>query len=251
MLRPEVPGSRPERTSFRLREIMPTLTVITSSMVGDGFWLEEWLVQPRLGRIVRGRVVVDLRPRVMDVLVVLAKRVGDVVSKRELVDSVWQSGFIADNTINHCIKELREQLGDSTSPPRFVQTIPRRGYRLVGCVRAVSPDDLKLGIEAARCVLEAARWNAFLLVGDNLIGRGGEAHIVIESPRVSRHHARITVTDAGVIVEDLGSKNGTFVGDRRIDRPTPLADGDELGIGDVQLVFHARGCDDHDATLTM
>ncbi len=230
---------------------MPMLVVNENSRLVDGFWLEEWLVQPRLGRIVRDRIVVDLRPRVMDVLVVLASRAGDVVSKRELVDSVWNSGFVADNTINHCIKELREDLGDSASSPRFVQTIPRRGYRLMGRVRTVSSDDLMLCMEEARYVLEADRWRAFLVDGANVIGRGGEAQIVIGSPRVSRHHARIMVGDSGAIVEDLGSKNGTFVGDQRIDRPTPLTNGDELGIGDVRLVFHARCSDDDDATQTM
>jgi hypothetical protein len=187
----------------------------------------------------------------MAVLVALASRAGEVVSKRDLVDAVWSSGFVADNTINHCLKELRKDLGDSATTPRFVQTVPRRGYRLVVRVRPVSPNDVIPHIEGARFILEADGWNAYLFDGENLIGRGGEAGIVADSSRVSRHHARIVVSDQQVIVEDMGSKNGTFVGDRRIDDPTSLSDGDELRFGDVQVVFRSLGIGGPDGTLTM
>lgn len=55
---------------------------------------------------------------------------------------------------------------------------------------------------------------------------------------VSRHHARILVTDGSASIEDLGSKNGTFVAKRIVREPTPLADGDEVGVG--SLVLHFR-----------
>ena len=230
---------------------MPGIPVNDDSKTLEGFWLEEWLVQPRLGRIVRDQVVVPLRPRVMDVLVALASRAGEVVSKRDLVDSVWSSGFVADNTINHCLKELRKDLGDSATAPRFVQTVPRRGYRLMGRVRPIEAGDAIPGIEVARCILEGQGWSAYLLEGENLIGRGGEARIVVESPRVSRHHARIVISGESAIVEDLGSKNGTFVGERRIEEPASLSDGDLLRVGDVQIVFRSLGIGGPDATLTM
>jgi pSer/pThr/pTyr-binding forkhead associated (FHA) protein len=74
---------------------------------------------------------------------------------------------------------------------------------------------------------------------------------VADSSRVSRHHARIVVSDQEVIVEDMGSKNGTFVGDRRIDEPTSLADGDDLRFGDVRVVLRCLGIGGPDATVTM
>jgi len=216
-----------------------------------GFWVEDWFVQPRLGRIVRRQIVVSLRPRVMEVLVALADRAGDVMSKGELVDVVWSSGFVSDNTITHCIKELRKDLGDTTKPPRLVQTIPRRGYRLTGSVRTADSTGGTSLIDQARFMLAAERLNVYLVDGENVIGRGGEAQIVIQSSWISRHHARIVVGEHGVTIEDLGSKNGTFVCDQMIDQPTRLCDGDVLRIGDHRFEFRSWDEDGRDATWTM
>jgi|GEM_PF-1150483 len=219
--------------------------------IEQGFWLEEWLIQPWLGRMVRRQVGVHLRPRVLDVLLVLADRPGEVVSDRELVDRVWSSGFVSENTITHCVKELREDLGDTASSPRFVETIPRRGYRLIGHVRPIQSIDAVDPFGEARGLLVADRWWAFLVDGGNVIGRGDDVPICVDSEWISRHHARITVGDGGAVIEDLGSKNGTYVGDQRIDTPTPLADGDLVKIGDVQFEFRSRQSDQHEATWTL
>jgi len=222
-----------------------------SPLITRGFLLEDWLVEPRLGRLVRGQVEARLRPRAMELLVVLADRGGDVVSKREIVDRVWSSGFVADNTIVHCVNELRETLGDAADAPRYLQTVPRRGYRVIGRVQPLEADERPPQFAGARYELLAKAWRAFLVDGDNLVGRGGEARIVIDSSRVSRHHALIAVSADGVVIEDLGSKNGTFVGERRIDAPTPLADGDEVRFGDCCRQFRSRDPRREDGTLTM
>jgi len=217
----------------------------------DGFLLADWLVQPLLGRMVRGQVVVRLRPRVAELLALLAERAGDVVGKGEIVDRVWSSGFVADNTVVHCVNELREALGDTAGTARYVQTVPRRGYRLLAevCPLAAAPD--LSALDRAPCELAAKGWTALLLDGDNLLGRGGDSRIVVDSPRVSRHHARVRVAAGRVTIEDLGSKNGTFVADRRIEAPTDLADGDEVRLGDVTLKLRTRSIEPEGATVTM
>ena len=222
-----------------------------STLIARGFRLEDWVVEPRLGRMTRGQVVVRLRPRVMELLVLFAERAGEVVSKREIVDRVWSSGFVADNTIVHCVNELREALGDASEAPRCLQTIPRRGYRVVARVQPLGKNEEPPRVDTARYELVAKGWSAFLVDGENLIGRGGDARIVTESARVSRHHARILVSRDGVVIEDLGSKNGTFVGERRIDAPTPLTDGDEVRIGDVSLQFRCREPNEVGGTVTL
>ncbi len=63
-----------------------------------------------------------------------------------------------------------------------------------------------------------------------VIGRGEDCHIVIEDRQASRHHARITQTEDGYVLEDLGSKNGTFLNGQPLTTPTVLKDGDEIGI---------------------
>jgi len=221
------------------------------SLITRGFRLEDWVVEPRLGRMVRGQVVVRLRPRAMELLVLFAERAGEVVSKREIVDRVWSSGFVADNTIVHCVNELREALGDASEAPRCLQTIPRRGYRVVAKVQPLGKNEQPLRVDTARYELVAKGWSAFLVDGENLIGRGGDARIVTESVRVSRHHARILVSRDGIVIEDLGSKNGTFVGGRRIDGPTTLTNGDEVRIGDVSVVFRCREPVDDGGTVTL
>ena len=73
--------------------------------------------------------------------------------------------------------------------------------------------------------------------GENLLGRLDEGVAWFESPTVSRRHARIVVEGGKAILEDLGSKNGTFLGGERISSPRPLADGDEILLGQVHATF--------------
>jgi len=85
---------------------------------------------------------------------------------------------------------------------------------------------------------------AFSLVpGANLIGRSVDAVVQIDRSEVSRCHARIVVEGTTAILEDLGSKNGTFLNGERIKRPSPLTDGDEIWIGRslARLRFVAEG----------
>lgn len=96
----------------------------------------DWLVQPRLGRFVRGDVAVRVRPQLMDLLLCLAQRSGQTVSRDEIFKVVWQGQFVADSALSRCVAELRGALGDSPTDVRFIETIPKRGYRLIAPVSA-------------------------------------------------------------------------------------------------------------------
>ena len=76
-----------------------------------------------------------------------------------------------------------------------------------------------------------------LSAGPTTIGRGSDADIQIDAGGVSRHHARILVAEGRASIEDLGSKNGTVVGGDRIESARWLADGDEIRIGPVVIIF--------------
>ena len=80
--------------------------------VGVAFWLGEWLVEPGLNRLSRGESTVQLEPRAVDVLVCLARRAGEVVSRQDLIDEVWDTEFVSYNTLASRIGELRQALGD-------------------------------------------------------------------------------------------------------------------------------------------
>src|SRR5262245_20308582 len=72
----------------------------------------------------------------MDLLVFLANTAGRVVPKDELIDAVWDGRFIADTTLTRAVADLRRALGDDQRSPRYIETIPKRGYRLVAAVSA-------------------------------------------------------------------------------------------------------------------
>lgn len=113
--------------------------------VENGFRLEAWEVHPSLNRIRDASTSVQLEPRHMDVLVELARHADRVVSKQELLDAVWPQEFVAESVLTRAIGELRKALGDDAREPRTIETIPRRGYRLIAAVevtRVIEPDDM-------------------------------------------------------------------------------------------------------------
>jgi WD40 repeat protein/DNA-binding winged helix-turn-helix (wHTH) protein len=95
------------------------------------FRVADWLVEPSLNRVSRDGVAVQLELKAMDVLLCLAGRPGELVDKHELVDAVWQTEFVADNTLTRRIADLRDALGDDARNPHYIETIPKRGYRLI------------------------------------------------------------------------------------------------------------------------
>jgi DNA-binding winged helix-turn-helix (wHTH) protein/tetratricopeptide (TPR) repeat protein/TolB-like protein len=126
------------------------------------FRVGEWLVEPLSNRISNDEISVRLELKVMDVLVCLAERAGEVLTRQELIDRVWATEFIADNTLTHAIAEIRTALGDDAREPHYIETIPRRGYRLVAKVTLA---ELVPGIEVTkperpRSMLRPAAWAA-------------------------------------------------------------------------------------------
>jgi DNA-binding winged helix-turn-helix (wHTH) protein/tetratricopeptide (TPR) repeat protein len=101
------------------------------------FRVGDWLVEPSLGRLSRNGTVLRLRPQLVDLLVVLARHAGRTVSKDVILDSVWQGQHVAESGMTRCIAEIRQALEDDAHEPRVVQTIPKRGYRLVAPVEFV------------------------------------------------------------------------------------------------------------------
>lgn len=225
---------------------MPT-EVEAKDGVGTAFRVGEWLVEPSLNRISNDEISVRLQLKVMDVLVCLAERAGEVVTRQEIIDRVWATEYIADNTLTHAIAEIRAALGDDAREPRYIETIPRRGYRMIAPVAPFDADRVQSG--GSVFWLTGAGVELVLHQGENLIGRVPDAHIRIKSPKISRRHARITVNGESAVVEDLGSKNGTFVGGVRVDGPTPLGHADQIRLGQLAALLRVVIVD-HECTIT-
>lgn len=102
----------------------------TKEELNKGFTIGEWDVLPARGEMRRGDEVVQPEPKVLGVLLSLAARDGDVVTKDELVAEVWDGRATADDPIIRCIYQLRGHLGDKEKPYRYVETLVRRGYCL-------------------------------------------------------------------------------------------------------------------------
>ena len=189
------------------------------------------MVEPTLDRISHDGREVRLRPRAMDVLTTLALAAGELVSKRDLIDAVWRTEFVSDHALTQVIAELRAALGDNARSPSFIENIPRRGYRLVEDVILIADSVAPAGSALLPFKLQTDDGDHPLAQGLNVIGRTGDADICIDQTEVSRCHAKITIQGTSAVIEDLGSKNGTYVNGRRLEGPATLTNGDEIWIG--------------------
>ena len=199
----------------------------TAARQAGSFTVGDWLVVPSLNRLSRGGESVPIELKLMEVLVHLAERQGELVSKRDLIDDVWKVEIVSDGTLTRAIALLRKALGDDARHPRFIETIPKRGYRFIAPVG--EPQETRS--PGLRFKLETPEGEILLTEGEILIGRDPEAMVRVDIGGVSRRHARIVVDGADVTLEDLGSKNGTYLRGRRVDKPIRLAHGDEIRIG--------------------
>ncbi len=106
--------------------------------MNSDFRVGPWLVQPSLNSISENGTSTRLEPKVMEVLVCLSHRAGEPVTKEELLQTVWPDTFISDDVLKRSISELRRVFGDDPRESRIIETIPKRGYRLVARVESVN-----------------------------------------------------------------------------------------------------------------
>jgi adenylate cyclase len=99
------------------------------------FLLNDWLVSPMEGTLSKGEEVVRLEPRSMEVLLYLASRPGEVVTREELEQDVWRGAIVGYDAITNTVIKLRKAFGDSARNPEFIATIPKRGYQLIAEVQ--------------------------------------------------------------------------------------------------------------------
>src|SRR5215469_5961802 len=95
------------------------------------FAIGPWVLDTESNTICRDGRVIRLEPKVVEVCACLAGRAGEVVRKEELIGTVWPDTFVTDDVLSHAISELRRALGDDARQPRFIETIPKRGYRMI------------------------------------------------------------------------------------------------------------------------
>ena len=102
-------------------------------------------------RLSRGCEVIPLRLKVFDTLRVLVENAGRLVTKQELLDTVWPETSVEENNLNHNVSVLRKALGDRATGQQYIETVPRVGYRFVATVEAVVPQTTPLPPQRRRC----------------------------------------------------------------------------------------------------
>lgn len=183
---------------------------------------------------VRGTEV-HLSPKAFDLLTLIIERRPQAVSKGDLHARLWPDTFVSDSSLPSLVSEIREAIADRRRKPYLIRTVHGFGYAFQ------SPERPTLDRTAADIV--ATAWlvgtpaEIALFAGENVLGREDTGVIQLKSTTVSRRHARITIDAGGAVVEDLGSKNGTYVNDRRVTAPTPIVDGSQVRIGSLLFTF--------------
>lgn len=104
------------------------------------FRLGDWQVTPLRGVLHRAEETRRLTPKAMDVLLCLVRHNGEVVTRDTLLEHVWEGRAVSDEPLNKCIAEIRRQLGDDPGDPDYIETIPKRGYRLIADYEAIGAD---------------------------------------------------------------------------------------------------------------
>ena len=185
---------------------------------------------------------IPLSPKAFRLLEILLDRRPEVVSKGELIECLWPEVFVTDAGLHNLVAEVRGAIGDTPQAARFIRTVPRLGYAFHGDARpapSTAADVVERALPGPHLVSRRREWR--LSEGPNDVGRDRDCAVSIDSPSVSRRHARIVVTSGAATIEDLGSKNGTYVNKRRVTDAVALEDGNQMRVGSVTMVFRSVG----------
>jgi len=188
----------------------------------------------RARQLLRDGREIHISPKAFELLHLLVEQRARAVAKAEIHDRLWPGTFVSEANLSSLIAELRRALDDPPQSSQYIRTVHRFGYAFRGTVDE-APADARPPARACWLV-----WNGReipLAEGENVVGRDADVAVSLDSPSVSRRHARILVSGASATLEDLGSKNGTTLRNAPVTSPAALSDLDELQIGSVRIVI--------------
>jgi DNA-binding winged helix-turn-helix (wHTH) protein len=179
----------------------------------------------------RGGEAVHLHPKAFRLLEILLENRPRALSKAELHEGLWPDSFVSEANLASLAAEVRRGIGEKGRGARTLRTVHGFGYAFSGEVLEASTP------VGDRFSLVWEQREVTLATGENIIGRDRNATARIDDSTISRRHARIVIAGKSVTIEDLGSKNGTFVEGKRIDKPRVLSDGKRIQVGSIVLTF--------------
>ncbi len=177
-----------------------------------------------------GSQLVHLSPKAFRLLEVLIANAPRALTKQDLYEQIWPDTFVDETNLAGLVNEVRTALGDPARKPRFIRTVHAYGYAFCGEIGASSEHAAAIDFRGRRIPLRR---------GLNTLGRDASADAQIDDPTVSRKHATITIDDNGAMLEDLDSKNGTFIDGVRLIGSVPLPDGQTFVLGDASITFRS------------
>jgi DNA-binding winged helix-turn-helix (wHTH) protein len=180
-------------------------------------------------RLVRWEgIEVHLAPKAFELLVILVENQPNAVPHKQLHAALWPGVHVSETSLAALVTQLRKALGDSSGDGRVIRTLHRVGYAFIGDA-IVAGHARVAGGPMCRLI-----WHGVSIevpAGQSVIGRDRGCGVQIDADSVSRHHARLSVAGGEVSIEDLGSKNGTWVGGERIRGTVSLTDGTCFRLG--------------------
>jgi DNA-binding winged helix-turn-helix (wHTH) protein len=188
-------------------------------------------------QLFRGPEEIHLRPKTFDLLRLLALARPRALSKAEIHRHLWPETAVEDVSLTVVVTGLRAILGDDARRPRYVRTVHRFGYAF--CAEATEEGR---GRARAASTVPRVIWERKvipLVEGENVLGREEGVDVRIDEIGVSRRHARIVVVDGHAALEDLGSKNGTFIGaaETKVTAPVPLPDNTPFRLARILFLY--------------
>jgi DNA-binding winged helix-turn-helix (wHTH) protein len=169
-----------------------------------------------------------LSPKAWQLLDLLLTAWPSARSRREIYDVLWPSTFVCETNMAGVVSELRRILGDDARTAEYIRTVHGYGYVFCGNVMVGEPGKL-----CSRAALLCEGQSHPLFEGVNTVGRSPHCRIILTHHAISRHHAVIVVEGDTIRVEDLGSKNGTYVDGRKVESAR-LTTGSRLKFGVVE-----------------
>lgn len=180
--------------------------------------------------LLQGTQPIHLGPKAFALLEILIGGSPRAFSKKELYERIWPDTFVDESNLPGLVNEVRAALGDRARKPRFIRTVHGFGYAFHGELKS---DDR--GAPAAFVVHRGRELP--LREGVNTLGRDPSADVQIEDDTVSRKHAAITLHAESATIEDLASKNGTFIDGVQLHGSAALGERHAIVLGDASLVF--------------
>ncbi|HEX7794575.1 MAG TPA: FHA domain-containing protein [Vicinamibacterales bacterium] len=181
--------------------------------------------------------IVHAGPKLLGLLEVLLDARPRALTKAEIHQALWGATFVSEATLTSLVGELRAAIGDEARSPRFIRTVHAYGYVFIGDVTVEPMRGRDDGFAVASCRIIVGDRETVLAAGEHVLGRSGDATILIDDAGVSRHHARITIGARSATLLDLGSKNGTMLNGTAIEGPVELTDGAVIVLGATALKF--------------